>query len=61
MLELCRRYNVEPVNCRAYSDDTSDLPMLEAVGEPVATNPKPALRRIAAERNWQILDLGRRA
>ena len=43
MLELCRRYNVEPVDCRAYSDDTSDLPMLEAVGEPIATNPKPRL------------------
>jgi HAD superfamily hydrolase (TIGR01490 family) len=58
--ELCRRYNVEPVNCRAYSDDTSDLPMLEAVGEPVATNPKPSLRRIAFERKWTILDLSRR-
>jgi HAD superfamily hydrolase (TIGR01490 family) len=60
MLDLCRRYNVQPVNCRAYSDDTSDLPMLEAVGEPTATNPKPPLRRIAAERRWPILDLRRR-
>ncbi len=60
MLELCRRYNVEPMDCRAYSDDSSDLPMLEAVGHPVATNPKPALRRVAAQRNWPILDLPRR-
>ena len=60
MLDLCRRYNVEPMACRAYSDDTSDLPMLEAVGHPIATNPKPALRRIAAERSWPILDLPRR-
>ena len=60
MLDLCRRYNVEPMDCRAYSDDTSDLPMLAAVGHPIATNPKPALRRIAAERNWPILDLPRR-
>lgn len=60
MLDLCRRYNVEPMACRAYSDDTSDLPMLAAVGHPIATNPKPALRRIAAERNWPILDLSRR-
>ena len=60
MLDLCRRYNVEPMACRAYSDDTSDLPMLAAVGHPFATNPKPALRRIAAERNWPILDLPRR-
>lgn len=60
MLDLCRLYNVEPVNCRAYSDDTSDLPMLEAVGEPFATNPKPRLRRIAQERRWTIVDLPRR-
>ncbi len=60
MLELCRRYNVEPMSCRAYSDDTSDLPMLEAVGHPVATNPKPGLRRIAVDRKWAILDLPRR-
>jgi phosphoserine phosphatase len=60
MRDLCRRYNVEPMSCRAYSDDTSDFPMLEAVGEPVATNPKPGLRRIAVERKWAILDLPRR-
>ncbi len=60
MLELCRRYNVEPVNCRSYSDDMSDLPMLAAVGEPVAMNPKPRLRRIANERGWTVLDLPRR-
>lgn len=61
MHALCRRYNVEPSMCRAYSDDKSDLPMLEAVGHPTATNPKPSLRRIAAARRWPILDLGRRA
>ncbi len=60
MLDLCRRYNVEPMDCRAYSDDTSDLPMLEAVGHPIATNPKAGLRRIAAGRKWEILDLLRR-
>lgn len=61
MLSLCRRYNVEPSMCRAYSDDKSDLPMLEAVGYPTATNPKPSLRRIAGSRGWPILDLGRRS
>ena len=60
MLDLCRRYNVEPAQCRAYSDDMSDLPMLEAVGQPIATNPKPALRRAALARNWRVLDLRRR-
>ena len=40
-----------------YSDSTNDLPLLEAVSEPVATNPSPALAAIARERGWRILHL----
>jgi HAD superfamily hydrolase (TIGR01490 family) len=40
-----------------YSDSTNDLPLLEAVSTPVATNPTPALAAIAAERGWRILRL----
>jgi HAD superfamily hydrolase (TIGR01490 family) len=40
-----------------YSDSTNDLPLLERVSHPVATNPAPALERIAAERGWPILRL----
>ena len=39
----------------AYSDSVTDLPMLEAVGNPVATNPDKELRAIARERVWPIL------
>jgi HAD superfamily hydrolase (TIGR01490 family) len=45
----------------AYSDSHTDLPFLEAVGHPVAVNPDRALRRIAAERRWSVLEFGRRA
>jgi HAD superfamily hydrolase (TIGR01490 family) len=38
-----------------YSDSTNDLPLLELVSEPVATNPSPALEAIARERGWRIL------
>ena len=38
----------------AYSDSITDLPMLEAVGTPVAVNPDRALRKIARERSWEI-------
>ncbi|MHB8219156.1 MAG: HAD family hydrolase [Acidimicrobiales bacterium] len=38
----------------AYSDSASDVPMLEAVGHPVAVNPDRALARIARERGWEI-------
>ena len=40
-----------------YSDSTNDLPLLERVSEPVATNPGPALETIARERGWRILRL----
>lgn len=39
----------------AYSDSATDLPMLEAVGNPVATNPDKDLRAIARERVWPVL------
>lgn len=45
----------------AYSDSHTDLPMLEAVGHPVAVNPDRTLRRIAAERRWPVLEFQRRA
>lgn len=38
----------------AYSDSITDLPMLEAVGHPVAVNPDAELRAIAVERGWPI-------
>ena len=43
--------------CTFYSDSTNDLPLLESVSHPVATNPGPALLRIAKERNWPVLNL----
>ena len=40
-----------------YSDSTNDLPLLERVSDPVATNPGAALEAIAIERGWRILRL----
>ncbi len=40
-----------------YSDSPNDLALLERVSHPVATNPSPALRSLALERGWRILDL----
>jgi HAD superfamily hydrolase (TIGR01490 family) len=40
-----------------YSDSMNDLPLLEHVTEPVATNPDPRLRTLATERGWKIIDL----
>jgi HAD superfamily hydrolase (TIGR01490 family) len=38
----------------AYSDSATDIPMLEAVGHPVAVNPDRPLARIARERGWEV-------
>jgi HAD superfamily hydrolase (TIGR01490 family) len=42
---------------RCYSDSPNDLPLLEAVSHPVATNPSSALEATAQERGWPILRL----
>jgi HAD superfamily hydrolase (TIGR01490 family) len=38
-----------------YSDSVSDLPMLEAVGHPVAVNPDAELLEIARREGWDVL------
>ncbi len=38
----------------AYADSASDLPMLEAVGYPVAVNPEGKLAAIARRRGWLV-------
>ncbi|MCD2165706.1 MAG: HAD-IB family hydrolase [Comamonas sp.] len=40
-----------------YSDSMNDVPLLEKVNTPVATNPDDRLRQLATERGWRILDL----
>jgi len=43
----------------AYSDSITDLPMLEAVGHPVAVNADRDLRREAEAREWDVRDFRR--
>ena len=45
------------VDSSFYSDSINDLPLLERVSTPVATNPDDTLRAIAQNRGWRILDL----
>jgi HAD superfamily hydrolase (TIGR01490 family) len=42
--------------CFAYSDSVTDLPMLSAVGSPVAVNPDRELRAAALAMDWEIRD-----
>jgi HAD superfamily hydrolase (TIGR01490 family) len=41
----------------AYSDSINDLPLLEAVDDPVAVDPDPRLAVIAQQRGWPVLQL----
>ena len=48
------KVGVSLTDCAFYTDSASDLPMLEAVGEPVAVDPDPWLRRLASRNGWRI-------
>jgi HAD superfamily hydrolase (TIGR01490 family) len=53
-----RGYDLE--RCYAYSDSISDLPMMEAVGHPVAVNPDSQLDSVAHERGWPVVIFARK-
>ena len=56
MRDLAAERGYDLQDSYAYSDSETDIPMLEAVGHPFATNPDDELRRIAEERGWPILE-----
>ena len=45
--------------CFAYSDSITDLPMLSAVGHPMAVNPDKELRAAAEAMSWQIQEFAK--
>ena len=45
------------IDATFYSDSMNDVPLLERVDHPVATNPDARLRALAGQRGWRILDL----
>ena len=51
---LAQREGIELAASYAYSDSYTDLPMLEAVGHPVAVNPDRVLLKLAREREWEV-------
>lgn len=39
-----------------YTDSITDMPLLEAVGQPIAVTPDPKLRVVAKARGWRIVE-----
>jgi HAD superfamily hydrolase (TIGR01490 family) len=63
MRELADARGLDLAESWAYSDSASDLPMLHAVGHPVAVNPDRELALVARTHGWEIMrfeTLGRR-
>lgn len=52
--EAAARDGLDLDHCWAYSDSATDVPMLAAVGHPVAVNPDRELAKVARERGWTI-------
>ena len=59
MRELADREQIALERSYAYSDSESDLPMLRAVRHAVVVNPDAALRRIALQEGWEVVELDR--
>jgi HAD superfamily hydrolase (TIGR01490 family) len=57
--ELAAAEGIDLEASYAYSDSESDLPMLRAVGHPVAVNPDATLGRVAKQEGWDVIRLER--
>jgi fatty acyl-CoA reductase len=52
--DYCAAEGLRLDECVAYADSSSDLPLFEAVGFPVAVNPETRLASIARKRGWLV-------
>jgi HAD superfamily hydrolase (TIGR01490 family) len=54
------RDSIDLAGSYAYSDSATDLPMLGAVGHPVAVNPDRELLRAARKHDWEVVRFSKR-
>jgi HAD superfamily hydrolase (TIGR01490 family) len=57
--ELAQSRGYDLGACFAYSDSSTDLPLLEVVGNASVVNPDKALRKIAEQRGWPVLSFSK--
>lgn len=56
VIEVAEKYNIDLKKSYAYSDHSSDIWLLSAVGNPVAVRPDKNLRKHANEKKWRVID-----
>ena len=61
LADYCSAEGLKLEESIAYADSSSDLPMLECVGFPVAVNPETRLAAIARKRGWLVEDWSKSA
>ncbi|EEH67450.1 MULTISPECIES: HAD family hydrolase [Acinetobacter] len=52
-LAYCKRNAIDPADCYAYGDDTSDIPMLELTGNPVCVGHNQQLLDYGNSKGWK--------
>ncbi len=55
-LKLVDKLTIDLENSYAYGNNQADIPLLKLVGNPVAVEPTPKLKKIAQKNNWSILN-----
>lgn len=58
--QLAAETGYDLVASYAYTDSSTDVPLLETVGHPHVVNPDKPLRKIASERQWPVLTFSKR-
>lgn len=59
--EFARRENIDLRRSYFYADGDEELALMQLVGHPRPTNPRPVLERAAREKGWPVQRLARRA
>jgi phosphoserine phosphatase len=53
--KLAKQANIDLTASFAYGNHQSDLPLLEAVGNPYVVEPTEPLKKVAQKRRWPVL------
>jgi HAD superfamily hydrolase (TIGR01490 family) len=58
---IAELYDLDLSRSFLYSDSQADVPLFEAIGNPVVVNPKPPFRAVAEQRGWDVVEWAERA